>query len=61
MAYSVQRTLRNMAWQRAKGELQAMLETFTEDPGNSGVHQFEALDNAVERFVNQVEDEGLNE
>ena len=48
------RTMRLICWERAKGELNAMLQTFWGD-------RYDALDNACEVFVKKVEDEGLNE
>lgn len=54
--------LRAQAWERAKGELQAMLNTFyATDEGNCRPGQFNALDNAINLFVNHVESEGLEE
>ncbi|NID15366.1 hypothetical protein [Luteibacter yeojuensis] len=47
-------TLRVMAWERAKGELQSTLRTFY-----GRREQFEALSQAIDSFVKQVEDEGL--
>lgn len=50
------RTMRVMAWQRAKGELYSMLETFWSDAEN-----YDALDAEVNRFIKNVEDQGLQE
>lgn len=47
------RTLRAMAWQRAKGEMQALLYTFWNDQ-----EQFNAMNDAIESFVKDVEDNG---
>ena len=51
-----------MAWQRAKGELHALLQTYVNsgDSGDSG-DKFEKMDAAVEAFIKQVEDEGWAE
>lgn len=49
-------TLRGMAWERAKGELQSALRTFY-----GRREQFEALSQVIDSFVKQVEDEGLIE
>ena len=56
------RILRAMAWQRAKGELHALLQTYVNsgDSGDSG-DKFEKMDAAVEAFTKQVEDEGWAE
>lgn len=57
----VLRTMRHMAWERAKGELRSMLTTFQSD-GNPGLsEEFTSLDEAVEGFIKHVEDEGLHE
>jgi len=50
------RILRTMAWQRAKGELYSMLETFY-----NNVDQFEALKKEIAEFVNYVENNALQE
>lgn len=54
------RVSRMQAWERAKGELNAMLCTFF---GESGARagQFEQLDDAIKSFVSQVEDDRLAE
>jgi len=46
------RTLRAMAWERAKGELNAVKQTYWSD-------SLAEFDNVVEEFVKSVEDEGL--
>ena len=48
------RTLRLMAWERAKGELSVMLRTVEHDPV-----QGPRLREMVERFIEQVEREGV--
>jgi len=54
------RTLRNQAWERAKGELRACLQTFYGDvaatPG-----QFGRLEELINQFIETVEEEGLEE
>jgi hypothetical protein len=50
------RNMRNMAWERAKGELNAMLHTFWDGNDN-----FEKLKNAIDEFTKEVEDNGLHE
>ncbi|KKL62082.1 hypothetical protein LCGC14_2188800 [marine sediment metagenome] len=47
--------MRRMAWERAKGELQSMLQTYW------GSDNFEEFDMAVKEFVNKVEDNALQE
>jgi len=54
------RNLRNMAWERAKGELRSMTHTFwmgTLDPDS----QFSKLSAEISRFILKVEDDGLHE
>ena len=50
------RTLRAQAWQRAKGELQAVLHTYFGERD-----RFEAMDSAVQELIKTVEDDGLAE
>lgn len=53
-------TLRAMAWERAKGELKAIMHTFwSVDP--SGVEKYESMRKAAEDFIAHVEDHGLAE
>jgi hypothetical protein len=52
----VVKNMRNMAWERAKGELHSMLHTYW-DEGN----KFVAMSNEITRFVRYVEDHGLHE
>ena len=47
--------LRNMAWQRAKGELKAMLETYQSTVGFDSRKDFESLDNTIKAFICDVE------
>lgn len=53
------RTLRGMAWERAKGELQSILQTYWD--GHSKDDKFKAMDAAVEKFISEVQDNGLAE
>lgn len=61
------RHMRAQAWQRAKGELRAMLSTF--HPGDGSDHtpatapegNFSRLDKLVDAFIETVEDNGLAE
>ncbi|MBD3260432.1 MAG: hypothetical protein GF334_01920 [Candidatus Altiarchaeales archaeon] len=48
------RTLRAMAWERAKGELQAMLQTFWDE-----YEKFEVLDDLIKQFIKEIEDDEL--
>jgi hypothetical protein len=50
------RTMRAMAWERAKGELQSILVTFWGEQDS-----FEQLTKEIDAFVKQVEDNGLAE
>jgi hypothetical protein len=53
-------TLRAMAWERSKGELQAFLATFWPEYGRNGVvtnpNHFDEIDAAVQKLVKEVED-----
>ena len=52
-------TLRGMAWQRAKGELRACLETYWTDYGTTGKeipNGFEEADKRIEAFIKEFED-----
>lgn len=53
-------TLRTQAWERAKGELRSMMHTFWGD-GYANQGQYDCLDEAVEKFVKDVEDHGWHE
>lgn len=58
------KTLRAQAWERAKGELGALLNTFypaASFPENSRPGQFEELDRLVAQFIRKVEGSGLEE
>ena len=60
MSNLILRSLRQMAWQRAKGELLSLGCTFwTEDPEWPG--DARKLSDAIEAFINHVEDEGWHE
>lgn len=52
----VLRTLRTMAWERAKGELRSMAQTYWDQRDG-----FERLDREVETFIKYIEDEGIHE
>ena len=50
------RNLRHMAWERAKGELRSMIHTFWDnDP------QFLTLNEYIEKFIKNIELNGLHE
>lgn len=53
------RTLRMQAWERAKGELHAVLSTYWGGYENDG--QFKAMDARVKAFIDSVENDGLAE
>lgn len=59
MTEQVLRSMRGQSWQRAKGELRAMLQTFWH--GTARGDQFDALDEAIKEFIEKVENEGLHE
>ena len=54
--FPINRLLRAMSWQRAKGELRAMLETFYNEQD-----QFVKLNKVLQKFFKDVEDNGLQE
>jgi len=58
-----QRMLRTMAWERAKGELQSMLGTYMwhGPDDNSTCEQFNGMDDAIKKFIAEVEDNGFQE
>lgn len=49
-------SMRTMAWERAKGELRSMLETYYGD-----MDRFQAMEKALEDFIKDVEDNALQE
>lgn len=57
------RTMRQMAWERAKGELRSMLVSYwpTYTHGNKDESNYERMRVAIEQFVEHVEREGLQE
>ena len=50
------RAMRHMAWERAKGELRSMLQTFYGEDD-----RFCALDEEIDQFIDKVEGEELYE
>lgn len=50
--------VRAMAWQRAKGEMASMLETYY---GDQDGDKYERFKEALDSFVKHVQDEGLAE
>lgn len=56
MSDNVLRALRAQAWERAKGELNAVLQTYFGE-----AEKFEAMDAAIREFVEKVEGHGLAE
>jgi len=48
--------LRAMAWQRAKGELMSMLESYINDKD-----KFDILTDTIEDFINDVEQNGKHD
>ena len=52
------KAMRNMAWERAKGGINAMLQTYyLQDDGN----KFEKMKEEFEAFIENVENNGLQE
>lgn len=56
----ISRILRQQAWERAKGELQAMLWTF-HGTTNANDGQFEELEHRMSAFIESVESDALQE
>lgn len=50
------RNMRNMAWERAKGEMRSMLHTYWDDG-----ERYEQIEKEMAEFINSVEDQGLHE
>lgn len=48
--------MRNQAWERAKGEMRSMYHTFY-----NNYDSFKKLEDEVENFIKEVEDNGLQE
>ena len=51
------RIQRNMAWERAKGELKSMLHTFYSD-GDSRDNQYNELNDELAQFIEKIESKG---
>jgi hypothetical protein len=49
--------MRNMAWERAKGELNSILQTYWSKVDG----EFEPISKVIEDFIKNVEDHGLSE
>ena len=57
-------SMRTMAWERAKGELQSMLWTLYPEylsDGRSDTGNYEPLKETIEQFIKEVEDHSLHE
>ena len=57
MDEKVLKTMRYMAWNRAKGELQSMLDTYW----SGSDEQFTKMKKAINNFIEDVEDSGKQE
>ena len=57
MDEKVLKTMRYMAWNRAKGELQSMLDTYW----SGSDEQFTKMKKAINNFIEDVEDNGKQE
>ena len=51
------RNLRQMAWERAKGELKSMTHTFWDEVDS----RFITLVETINKFIEEIEDNGLQE
>jgi len=49
--------LRSQAWERAKGELQSVLWTYSSEDGNSG-NKWVHMNEVINEFIKEVEDNG---
>lgn len=56
MANHILLVLRGQAWERAKGELYAMLQTFYGEP-----LLYDTVNATIKEFISFIEDEGLQE
>lgn len=66
MAESLEiRTMRYLAWERAKGELKGILMTYNPDhipfSEPNRTTNYDRMSDLVERFIKEVEDDGLVE
>ena len=53
--------LRSQAWERAKGELNSMLVTFRDGfSAGPSLTRFDRLQEQIQKFVESIENEGLN-
>jgi len=57
MDEKVLKTMRYMAWNRAKGELQSMLDTYW----SGSDEKFNTMKKAIDDFIEDVEDNGKQE
>ena len=55
-ANRIVRNMRHMAWERAKGELKSMGHTYWDQE-----EAFEKFEAALDRFIEEVESNGLHE
>ena len=55
------RSLRTMAWERGKGELNSMKHTFWSGHDHEDPDAFKLFVAALENFITTVEDQGLHE
>jgi len=61
--HRILRAIRTQAWERAKGEMNAMLHTYYDhdEHGRETQSYFDQFSKAMEKFVQQVEDNGWQE
>jgi len=57
MDEKILRTMRHMAWSRAKGELESMLDTYW----SGSAEKFNTMKKTIDDFINDVEDNGKQE
>jgi hypothetical protein len=55
------KSLRNMAWERAKGELLSMCQTYWYDKKDPEGLKFGELHKKIKEFIEDIEDNGIAE
>jgi hypothetical protein len=63
--FLIDSAMKSMIWERAKGEMRALIEVqgsySSSDREPKGESKWEKLQEAVETFISEVEDNGLHE
>ncbi len=53
--------LKGTEWEKAKGQLRAVLSLAAAETGLNSVERYTRLSDMIEQFITEVEDEGLDE